>query len=621
MKISFTGYIDEIKKSIDEFKAEEGFEIGEGEAEITVSKCDKGFSLEVSGRNAKIKYNNVSDFNRAFTIALYQFKNGEDISLSQSPHFECCGIMLDVSRGAVLRPEKVKDLVRRIAKMGFNQIMLYTEDTYKIDDYPYFGYMRGRYSADELSDMAEYAESLGIEMVPCIQTLGHLESALRWSAFSSVKDAESVLLIGEEKTYELIETMIKTVRGCFKTNKIHIGMDEAFGVGLGEYLLKNGYRNRFEILSEHLNKVVDICKKYDFEPMMWSDMFFRFATPDGEYYHEDAFLPDNVADLIPEGVSQVYWDYYHYDKKMYNTLISQHLKMNCPIIFAGGVWIWSGPSVNYEQTFKTTIPALEVCREHGIGHVVATLWGDDGAECDVYEALYGLQLYAEYNYCDDPTDKELRKMFKVCTGYDAEAFLLLDTEDYRLTPDAIEPESYFTKQVLYQNPLLGLFDKNFESYKLSEHYEALYNKLLKITAPKGLETLFECRIRLLKVLKNKCDIGIKLKQAYDKRDLKKLKELADTLRVIESDMELLCSMRMKLWFENNKPFGYEEVNNRLGAALASVRVARGRVMEFLNGDITEMCELEEERLYYNGVESLYVNEPFSKRAMVVRTAK
>ncbi len=621
MKISFKGFIDEIKKSIDAFEEEGAFSVGEGEAVIAVSRCDKGFSLKVSGKNAQIEYNTISDFNRALTIALYCLKNGEELSLSQSPNFESCGIMLDVSRGAVLKLEKVKDITRRIAKMGFNQIMLYTEDTYKLEDYPYFGYMRGRYTADELGDIVEYAESLGVEMVPCIQTLGHLESALRWSAFSCVKDAESVLMIGEEKTYELIETMIKTVRGCFKTKKIHIGMDEAFGVGLGEYLSKNGYRNRFEILSEHLKKVVEICKRYDFESMMWSDMFFRLASPHGAYYDIEAPLPSNVADLIPEGVSQVYWDYYHYDKELYRTFIREHKKMNCPIIFAGGVWIWSGPSVNYQNTFKTTIPALRVCREQGIEHVVATLWGDDGAECDVYEALYGLQLYAEYNYCDNPTEEKIEKMFKVCTGYDAKAFMLLDTENYSLTPDEIKPESYFTKQVLYQNPLLGLFDKNFEGYNLRKHYETLYNKLLEITAPHGLETLFECRIQLLKILKDKCDIGIRLKEAYQERDLKRLGELVDTLSLIVADIELLRNMRMKLWFENNKPFGYEEVNNRLGAAAAAAKLAHSRLTDFINGDIIRLEEFEEERLFYNGVESLQVTEPSSRRIMAVRISE
>ena len=48
-------------------------------------------------------------------------------------------------------------------------------------------------------------------------------------------------------------------------------------VGLGRYLDKHGYVNRFELLLKHLNKVCEIAQKYGFKPMMWVDMFFNFA--------------------------------------------------------------------------------------------------------------------------------------------------------------------------------------------------------------------------------------------------------------------------------------------------------------------------------------------------------
>ena len=37
--------------------------------------------------------------------------------------------------------------------MGLNSMMLYTEDTYTVDNYPYFGYLRGRYSKEELKEI------------------------------------------------------------------------------------------------------------------------------------------------------------------------------------------------------------------------------------------------------------------------------------------------------------------------------------------------------------------------------------------------------------------------------------------------------------------------------------
>ena len=38
--------------------------------------------------------------------------------------------------------------------------MLYTEDTYEVDGQPYFGYMRGRYSKEEMKEIDDFAAEL-----------------------------------------------------------------------------------------------------------------------------------------------------------------------------------------------------------------------------------------------------------------------------------------------------------------------------------------------------------------------------------------------------------------------------------------------------------------------------
>ena len=63
------------------------------------------------------------------------------------------GVMLDCSRNAVMKPEEVKRFIDLLEKMGYNSLELYTEDTYKIPDEPYFGYMRGGYTPDEIKDI------------------------------------------------------------------------------------------------------------------------------------------------------------------------------------------------------------------------------------------------------------------------------------------------------------------------------------------------------------------------------------------------------------------------------------------------------------------------------------
>jgi len=625
MKLNFTGDIKEIENGILLLQEDLGFVADPSGREVLVGKCNKGFSVEVSEKGASVSYNTPVDFYRGLSLLVNAIKTGSSVKITQQPAFETLGIMFDVSRGAVMKVDTVKDFIRRMARMGFNELMLYTEDIYELENYPYFGYMRGRYTEKELSEMISYAETLGIETVPCIQTLGHLGAPLRWAAFGGMVDQKDVLMVGEEESYNFIDEMIKTTRRIFKTDKIHIGMDEAHGVGLGGYLLKNGFRDRFEILSEHLHKVLEICKKYDFKPMMWSDMFFRLGTPDGGYYSSEASLPENIAELIPEGVSQVYWDYYNNSEKFYNVMISEHKKMDCPIIFAGGVWVWSGPSANNRQTFESTLPALKVCKEQGVSHVFATIWGDDGAECDYYQSLYGLQLFAEYSYDKGNAIENIDKMFEICNGYDAELFKLFDIDNFDV-PSYYSDEPRFgdleshiintSKQVLYQNPLLGFFDKNFALADLNGHYATLLEKLEKVSVPKSLETLFSVHKKLVQVLLSKSDIGIRLKNAYDKRDKEHLSSLSEELKELSVKISELINLRKKLWYENNKPFGFEQLLERMSGVQQLTVIAYERVDAFLGNEVNCIEELEQERLWYNGIERPHFLEYFSQKMIM-----
>ena len=90
------------------------------------------------------------------------------------------GVMLDVSRNAVMNMENLKRFLDVLAKMGYNCMFLYAENTYEVDGEPYFGYMRGRYSKKEMKEIDAFAASLGITVIPCIQTLAHLNAIFRW---------------------------------------------------------------------------------------------------------------------------------------------------------------------------------------------------------------------------------------------------------------------------------------------------------------------------------------------------------------------------------------------------------------------------------------------------------
>jgi len=163
------------------------------------------------------------------------------------------GIMLDLSRNAVMKVEQIKRFIDCMQKMDYNCLELYMEDVYEIKGEPYFGYLRGRYTKEELKEIDDYASAKGIEVIPSIQVLAHFTCLAKQEVYKNIVDLNDILLIDEPKTYELIDKMFLTLKGCFKSPNVNIGMDEAHMVGLGKYLSKHGYQNRIDILLNHLN--------------------------------------------------------------------------------------------------------------------------------------------------------------------------------------------------------------------------------------------------------------------------------------------------------------------------------------------------------------------------------
>jgi hypothetical protein len=507
------------------------------------------------------------------------------------------GVMLDMSRNAVMKPEQVKKFALTIQKLGYNMIQLYTEDTYEIPEEPYFGYLRGRNSQEELKDIVSYCNSIGVEVIPCIQTLAHLNQIFRWEPYRKINDCTNILLAEEERTYALIENMFRSVRACFTTDCIHIGMDEAHMLGLGKYLDLHGPQNRFDILKRHLEKVIELAKKYGFRPIMWSDMFFRLANH-GTYYTSDAsIITEEIVAACPSGVDLVYWDYYQNDKAVYDAMLDAHAKFGGEAWFAGGAWTWIGFASNNRWTMESMSLAMQSCAERGVEQIMLTMWGDNGKECSFYKVLPS--LYAVRRIYDGVTDMEqIKREFEERIGESFDDMMLLD-----LAMDFGEikrKNSTPHKYMLYSDPLLGYLDPAVTRNRKDE-YEALAAQLEQAAKKSNFAYLFESDAALCHVLALKFDLGVRTRAVYKAGDKQEMETLiADYVRT-EQALEAFVPIFRKLWFAENKPHGFDVQELRLGGLMLRLRSTRERLSSYLAGEIDSIPELEEELLPYMGL--------------------
>lgn len=103
-----------------------------------------------------------------------------------------------------------------------------------------------------------------MELIPCIQTLAHLNALNRWPEYKEHFDVDDILLAQDERVYLLIDHMFATLADSFTSRVVHIGMDEAHLLGRGRYADLHGVEERFGIMARHLRRVCDIGEKYGF---------------------------------------------------------------------------------------------------------------------------------------------------------------------------------------------------------------------------------------------------------------------------------------------------------------------------------------------------------------------
>lgn len=559
---------------------------------------DAGSSIVKKGDTCTVRFQEPAQYFRLFNYALHH--SSEDFSLEEKPYFARRGFMLDCSRNAVANPEKLRSLVRRLAKMGMNQLFLYMEDTYEVPGYPYFGTYRGRYTREELRDLDKYCTLFGIELVPCIQTLAHLHSFLRWHNSRPLRDTGDILKVGSEEVYTFIRNLLESLRSCFSTRNIHIGMDEAHMLGLGNYLRENGYEESSVIIRRHTDRVLELCQETGWIPMMWSDMYIT-ANTGGGYYDVKASTDTSGWEKPPKELGMVYWDYYNSRKDIYHNMLRVHKALSDRVIFAGGIWNWNGISPNYGKAFCCSRLALEACRQEGIQEVFATGWMDNGAETPI-DAIYpGLAVFSFLCFHEDLYEEELSTYFRDCIDAELEDFLLLDLLDAlfkgsgkNLTAD--NPSKY----LLYQDPMLGIFDYHLKDTDTETYYRTLADKLKsKAETPGEYQEFFQFYYYLSLVLSRKADLGIRIKTAYDAKDLSTLKEISEEIIPnIIRNLTVMHTSRESLWFADAKPFGYELLDIRLGGVKTRLESCRRRLQSFLEGKVQTLEELEQERLPY-----------------------
>ena len=499
--------------------------------------------------------------------------------------FKRLGFMVDCSRGAVPKTETIKKLVDYLSEFGYTYLELYTEDTYEIEGEPYFGYMRGRYTKSEIAEMAEYCAKKDMELVPCIQTLAHLERIKIYSDYRDLFEISNILTVGDERVYALIEKMLKSVSEAFASKRVHIGMDEAYLLGRGKLLDKNGKEETGDIMRRHLRKVAEIANNLGLTCEMWSDMFT--SADGGETCSpEEGKLIPSPGQGIPENVEPVMWYYLQQTDEQLNEFILRNKALGKKAVFAGGAWKWAGFIPDNEYSIETLRKQIKKCVKHDVESFMVTAWGDGAADASVFSVLPAAFAAAVFAYGRD-LDEHTKTLFGKAVGTPFDSFMLLDKpnkpKDKLYTKVNNQSFVYF-----YNDVLQGIAD-SIVPPDAKYLYTAVSEQVRKAKCGKDFKYLFASLKAFTDFVAEKSAIG---KKAYEAYVAKETEGLDNAVKLLDAFIEVYTER----WHIENKSFGFEKQLIRLGGLRQRLFYARDRIKLYLAGKIPAIEEFEVKRL-------------------------
>lgn len=193
-------------------------------------------------------------------------------------------------KGAPPRISYLHELIHLFADLGASGILVEYEDMF-----PYEKELKvlqskvhPPYSREEILSFQDIAHSRGLEIIPLVQTFGHLEFFLKHSTFEKLREVHNCLGTlnpHSEQGVSLVLEMLHQVMAVHpRSSALHIGADEVYMLGQGdqskEWLSTQG-QTIDKLFLGHITTVVEgIRKSYpSLSVIMWDDML-RSMTAD-----------------------------------------------------------------------------------------------------------------------------------------------------------------------------------------------------------------------------------------------------------------------------------------------------------------------------------------------------
>ena len=497
------------------------------------------------------------------------------------------GVMIDCSRGGIPKISFLKRAIATMALTGLSHLALYTEDTFEVEGEPWIGFARGGYSKAEIRELDAFASALGVELFPCIQTLGHLEHLFKNPRYQKYSDGPRILNVFAPESVEFLETLILEASAPYRSKRIHLGADEPWGLGHGNSLNFDSPVKPKEIYLQHLANLAGICERNGLRGIIWSDYILGHSGNEA--------LNDEELSRIPSGLVLDYWNYVAEDGAEHDANLARLGKTAAERMVSPGLRSWNRFFGNSGKAVLTGDVFLESAFRNGVRNAMTTLWGDDGNESLFFTNWAAVTHQLCRMRAPGMSLRSIRLRLERIVGFDPRRFEAIDrmNSGEGLALNIENPNNCPGKLLFYDDPMYAFFTHACNDKAVEQHFAEAFHAIRGLP-PVSREDRSLRRIGMLfaDALRKKLLASLQARDGYKKRDRNLISEAIRSCHAAEKALGRFRREYRSLWMAERKPFGFEVIDVRLAGVAARLETLRAALCWYLrSGRAVEELEL------------------------------
>ena len=311
------------------------------------------------------------------------------VKISDKPDFKKRGIMLDVSRGRIQKPETIKLLIDIMADMKYNELQLYFDNV--VFEYRSMSkyYKNGEVlTVEDIKELQKYCSERFIELVPNQNSLGHMQGWIEKEEFRPLgitrDDGKMSCTVNPllPESIGLVDRLYGDLLPHFSSDKVHIGMDEPFELGQGETREVCEKEGVGRLYTDYLKKVCSLAKeKYQKRPMFWDDIIMKH--------------PEYIDELPPDAIV-VDWGYEA--DTVFEKRCRRIKEAGLDYYVAPGTSNWQSVTGRGDNMLYNIMTAADSGARWGAMGFLLTDWCDEGGEMPLFMSYIPYAVGAAYSW-------------------------------------------------------------------------------------------------------------------------------------------------------------------------------------------------------------------------------